>query len=167
MGCKFPFASAPLGSWMGMLCITLCEGEDFAERSRGLKAAPHHVFSAFCFNNITKTKSKPAPKARERMSPAEPVAQGESPRAGLDPVHCQGNRGSDSTARKPEPAVSREHDGVHGGNGADYLQAAVWQCPLLALAHWQDNGTEQSQGIPVQGLHHHPGKKKLRFVAHQ
>lgn len=53
--------------------------------------------------------------------------------------------------------MSQEHDGVHGGNGADYLQDAVWQCPLLALAHWQDNGTEQSQGIPVQGLHHHPG----------
>lgn len=51
---------------------------------------------------------------------------------GHDPVHCQGNLGSVSRARKLEPAVSQEHNGVHGGNGADYLQAAVWQCPLLA-----------------------------------
>lgn len=88
---------------------------------------------------------------------------------GLDPVHCQGNLGSLSTARKLEPAVSQEHNGVHGGNGADYLQAAVWQCPLLAaLARWQDNGTDQSlckvSSAPVQGLHHHPGGTGPRLV---
>lgn len=84
---------------------------------------------------------------------------------GLDPAHCQGNPGSLSRARKLEPAVSQEHNGVHGGNGADYLQAAVWQCLLLAApARWQDNGTEQSQGIPEQGLHHHPGGTGPRLV---
>jgi len=52
--------------------------------------------------------------------------------------------------------------------GADYLQAAGWQCPLLAaLARQRDNGTEQSRGergTPMQGLHHHPGGRGPRLV---
>lgn len=135
-----PVWQGSLGSWAGKLRTMPHGGGHFARGCRGLGAAPQYRPRPLCFNNVTKDKSKPALSPRPRM---HPVVQGGNPGSG-DRPH--------SLPRKPWMQLNTQKARASRGSGAqqgawregtDYLQAAGWQCLLLA-AHRRDNGTERS-----------------------
>lgn len=149
MSCKFPLAGvAGIAGELGKDALYDAMWRwHFAKRGRGLEATPHYRHRPLSFNTITKAKSKPAPKARLRVHPAELAARGRSSRSRAQPHALPG---------KPWKRLNTQKAGAGRGSGAqqsarregaDYLQAAGWQCPLLAApACQQDNGTEQSWG---------------------
>lgn len=121
------------------------EGGHFAERGKELEAAPHYRPRPLSFSNVKKAKSKPAPRARARVSGlrrepwegAQPRALPGKPQKQLDTQKARAGRQSGA-----QRGAWRE--------GADYLQAAGWQCPLLAApACCRDNAAEQSRGSPA------------------
>lgn len=121
------------------------EGGHFAERGKELEAAPHYGPRPLCFSNAKKAKSKPAPRARARVGGLR-----REPWEGAQPRTLPGKPQKQLDTQK---ARAGRRSGAQRGawrEGADYLQAAGWQCPLLAApARCRDNAAEQSRGSPA------------------
>lgn len=143
-----------------MLCTMPCGGGTLQKGAGGWKL--HLTTDPDPFPLMPLQKPNPSLHPKQDRGCARQSWQLEegAPGAGLNPTHCQGNLGSGSRPRKPEPAMGQEHNRVHGGRGQIISRqpagnARSWQRRLAGRIMAQNRAG--SRGTPVQGLHHQPG----------